>query len=60
MFNDPDGKKPMGDAALGVNGIWSEDTEKAISDYINRYHISKDEFIDHIESKVVYDLQKLK
>ena len=60
VFNDPDGKKPMGDAALGVNGIWSEDTQNAITDYCNRYHISKEEFIDHIESKVVYDLQKLK
>lgn len=49
-----------GDAALGVDGEWSEDGERFISDYINRYHISKDEFIDHIESKVVYDLQKLK
>lgn len=60
VFNDPDGKKPMGDAALGVNGIWSEDTQNAITDYCNRYHINKEEFIDHIESKVVYDLQKLK
>lgn len=60
VFNDPDGKKPMGDAAFGVNGIWSQETENAINDYCNRYHISKEEFIDHIENKVTYDLQKLK
>lgn len=55
-----EGVKLEGDAALGVDGEWSEDGDRFISDYINRYHISKDEFIDHIESKVVYDLQKLK
>lgn len=60
VFNDPDGKKPMGDAAFGVNGTWSQETENAINDYCNRYHISKEEFIDHIENKVIYDLQKLK
>jgi DNA polymerase I-like protein with 3'-5' exonuclease and polymerase domains len=59
VFNDSDGKKPIGDAALGVNGIWSEEVKDAISDYLNRYHISKDDFINHIEEKVVYDLQKL-
>ena len=60
VFNDPDGKKPIGDAALGVNGIWTEDMDNAINDYINRYHIDKSEFLDHIENKVIYDLQKLK
>lgn len=59
VFNDPDGKKPIGDAALGVNGIWTEDMDRFISDYLNRYHISKEEFINHIEAKVIYDLQKL-
>lgn len=54
-----DGVKLEGDAALGVDGEWSEDGERFISDYINHYHISKDEFIDHIENKVVYDLQKI-
>ena len=53
------GVKLQGDAALGVDGEWSEDMDKFILDYINRYHISKDEFLDHIENKVLYDLQKL-
>ena len=60
VYNDPDGKKPMGDAALGVNGIWSEEVDNAINDYVNRYHIGKEEFLDHIENKVIYNLQKLK
>lgn len=59
VYDDPDGKKPMGDAAVGVNGIWSQETEDAINNYILRHHITKEEFIDHIENKVVYDLQKL-
>ena len=54
-----EGIKLEGDAALGVDGEWSDDMEKFIDDYINRYHISKDDFINHIEEKVVYDLQKL-
>jgi len=60
IYNDADGKKPMGDAAFGVNGVWSEELNAAISDYIHRYSISKDDFINHIEDKVTYDLQKLK
>lgn len=59
IFDEPDGKKPIGDAAFGVNGIWTEETADAINDYCLKQHISKDEFIDHIENKVVYDLQKI-
>lgn len=50
---EPDGSKPRGDAALGVNGVITEDYLSAIQDYINRYNISKDEFIEHIYKKVV-------
>jgi len=60
IYNDKDGKKPIGDAAFGVNGTVSAELESAIDDYCNRYNITKEEFIDHIESKVVYDLQKIK
>lgn len=60
IYNEPDGKKPMGDAAFGVNGVWSNETDSAIFDYIRRNKITEDEFIDHIENKVIYDLQKLK
>lgn len=53
-----EGVKLEGDAALGVDGEWSEDMDNYITDYLNRYHISKDEFIDHIDKQVIYDLQK--
>ena len=53
-----EGVKLEGDKALGVDGEWSDEMNGFILDYLNRYHISKDEFIDHIENKVVYDLQK--
>lgn len=60
VYNDKDGKKPIGDASLGINGTRSSEFDTAITDYMNRYHISKEEFLDHIEAKVTYDLQKLK
>lgn len=53
-----DGIKLEGDPAVGVDGEWSTEVEGFINDYINRYRISKPEFINHIEEKVVYDLQK--
>lgn len=42
----------LGDAALGVNGIYSDELNTAITDYIDRYKISRDQFIDHIYTKV--------
>ncbi len=57
IYKDKDGKKPMGDAALGVNGIWSEELETAINDYMQKYQITKEQFVDHIKNKVIYDLQ---
>ena len=49
---DDSGEKPRGDAALGVNGIITDTLLSSISDYMNRYSISKDEFIEHINNKV--------
>lgn len=54
-----DGIKLEGDAALGVDGEWSEDMDRFITDYMSRNRITKEEFLDHIENKVVYDLQKI-
>lgn len=56
-FKNPDGKKLEGDAALGVNGIWSDELSNAITDYMQRYQITKEQFVEHIKNKVVYDLQ---
>lgn len=55
-----EGVKLEGDKALGVDGEWSEAMDNYIADYINRYHIDKDMFLDHIEKQVMYDLQILK
>lgn len=52
-----EGIKLEGDKALGVDGEWSEDMDRFIEDYMHRYRIDKSEFLDHIEAKVIYDLQ---
>lgn len=54
-----EGIKLEGDKALGVDGEWSEAMDNFIEDYLHRYRIDKTEFLDHIEAKVIYDLQKL-
>ena len=58
VYKGEDGRKPEGDAALGVNGIWSKEVETCMFDYINRYNINIETFTDHIENKVVYDFQQ--
>lgn len=53
VFKDPNGDKPRGDAAIGVNGIVSDEYSAAIEHYKNRYSIQSDaEFISHIDNKV--------
>lgn len=52
VFNEPNGEKPRGDAALGVNGIPSDEFYSYIEDYCNRYKILKDDFVYHIHTKV--------
>ena len=56
VYNDNDGKKPIGDASLGINGIWSDAAESAVKDYLNRYHIGIPEFVDNIFHRVNGDL----
>lgn len=60
VYKDKDGKKPLGDAALGVNGIWSQETEDAINDYIKKHSISLNEFIDDIYHRVNGDVMNNK
>ncbi len=43
-----------GNAAKGVSGVRTDEMEAAIVDYLGRWKVSQDEFIDHIERKVVY------
>ena len=54
-----EGVKLEGDKALGVDGEWSTDMDAFIEDYLSRYKINRSEFLDHIENKVLYDLQKV-
>ena len=53
VLKDENGDKPRGDAALGVNGIVTDEYISAVEDYQNRYNIHEDEFIEHIYNKVV-------
>lgn len=53
-FPNPDGSKLIGAAAEGVNGKWSPEMDAAIQKYIDWHGITHDEFIDHIERKVIY------
>ena len=52
VFKGPDGKKPEGDAAQGISGIMSDVAKSAILDYCDRYRISREDFINHIHTKV--------
>lgn len=52
VFKNPDGSKPEGDEALGVNGIVTEDYKSHIADYCNRYSIPRSDFLYHIKTKV--------
>lgn len=52
VYKDAEGNKPKGDAARGVNGVDSPELREAIAQYINRYRIPEDQFIDHIHKKV--------
>lgn len=56
-YKDAEGNKPRGDAAKGVNGVWSDAVESAIEDYIKRMRISRENFIDFIENRVIYGSQ---
>lgn len=57
VFNDENGDKPRGDAALGVNGTPSEEYRYAIRNYMQKYHIdTEDKFLDDIERRVIYGM----
>lgn len=52
VYKKPNGDKPDGDEALGVNGIISDPYTAAINDYCEKHNISKDDFMYHIHTKV--------
>lgn len=54
-FKDKNGEKPRGDAAKGVNGIWTDELQSAIDNYCAKYRIDYEtQFITHIERVVEY------
>lgn len=53
-FKDENGDKPKGDAAVGVNGIDTEEFRAAISNYIQSRQIDEAHFRDYIEHEVLY------
>lgn len=53
VFKNADGSSAIGIAAHGVNGRWSPEMDTAIADYISRYDVHIDDFLDNIESRVV-------
>lgn len=52
LFNDENGEKPRGDAAHGVNGIWTQELSDSIDDYCVRFNIPKSDFISDIQQRV--------
>lgn len=54
VYKDENGDKPRGDAAKGVNGIWSDEVQSFVDDYLAKNRIDNERFFDHIEHKVIY------
>ena len=53
VFKNPDGSKPIGIAANGINGKVSDDLIAAYKDYKQKYVLSSDrQFIKHIDTLV--------
>ena len=52
IFKKPNGDKPDGDEAVGVNGRVTDAYLSCISDYCNRFNIIEDDFLNHIKTKV--------
>ena len=53
VYKNPDGSKPEGVAAKGVNGRWSDELANAIDDYKKKHHLDTDEqFLKYIHEYV--------
>lgn len=48
VIKNENGEKPIGDAALGINGIVTPQLEQAILEYEGKYKIDDSQFIDHL------------
>lgn len=58
VYKEPDGSKPRGDAALGINGVVSDQLKENINKYLEKRRISKDEFVEDIEYRVTQGVYK--
>lgn len=54
IIKDPDGGKPRGDAAYGVNGIRTPEMEDALLHYMTKFKIKEDIFLDDIEYRILW------
>lgn len=54
VYKNPDGSKPNGIAAKGVNGVPSDYLAVCIVNYLEKYSITENMFIDHIE-RIVFN-----
>lgn len=52
VIKGPNGEKPEGDEALGVNGVITDEYKLCITHYCNRYNITESDFINHIHTTV--------
>lgn len=53
VYDNADGSKAIGLAAHGVNGVWSKTMDEAIDDYLRRYKVSRLDFLQDIDRRVV-------
>lgn len=58
VYNEEDGSKPRGDAALGIQGRVSDDLINAVNRYIDRRKITIEEFPDDIEYRVTQGIYR--
>ena len=59
IIPNDDGSDLKGDAAKGVNGKTSPEYYSLLEEYMKYYRISEDEFIDHIEKRVISGIDSL-
>jgi hypothetical protein len=57
VFKEPDGSKPKGDPAHGINGVITDEYKSIIEDYMSTRKISKDELIDFLDDEVLFGRQ---
>lgn len=54
VIKNPDGSKPSGDAAKGVNGKITEEYTAALNDFLISNELTESTFFDYIEHLVIY------